>query len=101
MKALDLLSNSMIVPERNELNLKNENQNKACTQITTWRSSSRNSGTIIELEKRLSSFIWANFYYEPLRGTVLVAPRSLPKSAKIVNLTMENVVMYITLALNT
>ena len=69
MKALDLLSNSTFVPERNELNLKNENQNKPCTQNTTWRSSSRNSGTIIELEKRLSSFIWANFYYEPLRGT--------------------------------
>ena len=69
MKALDLLSNSIVVPERNELNLKNENQNKTCTQNTTWRSSSRNSGTNIELEKRLPSFIWANFYYEPLRGT--------------------------------
>ena len=69
MKALDLLSNSTIVPERNGLNLKNENENKTCTQNIHRRSSSRNSGTIIELEKRLSSFIWANFYYEPLRGT--------------------------------
>ena len=101
MKALDLLSNSMIVPERNELNLKNENQNKACTQNTTWRSSSRNSGTIIELEKRLSSFIWANFYYEPLRGTRSACITKFAKSAKFVNLTMENVVMYIALALNT
>ena len=69
MKALDLLSNSIVVPERNELNLKNENQNKPCTQNITWRSGSFKVGTIIELEKRLSSFIWANFYYEPLRGT--------------------------------
>ena len=69
MKALDLLSNSTIVPERNELNLKNENQNKPCTSKYHRRSSSRNSGTIVELEKRLPSFIWANFYYEPLRGT--------------------------------
>ena len=101
MKALDLLSKVTFVPERNELNLKNENQNKPCTQNTTWRSSSFKIGTNVELEKRLPSFIWANFYYEPLRGTVLVAPRSLPKSAKIVKLTMGNVVMYITLALNT
>ena len=76
MKALDLLSNSMIVPTRNELNLKNENQNKPCTQNITWGSSSFKVGTNIELERRLPSFIWANFYYDPLKGRVLVAPRS-------------------------
>ena len=32
MNTLDLLFNSMIVPTRNELNLKNKNQNKPCTQ---------------------------------------------------------------------
>ena len=69
MKALDLLSNSTFVPTRNELNLKNENQNKPCTQKITWGSSSFKVGTNIELEKRLPSFIWANFYYEPSRGT--------------------------------
>ena len=80
MKALDLLSNSIVVPERNELNLKNENQNKTCTQNTTWRSSSFKIGTNVELEKRLPSFIWANFYYEPLRGTL---PASITKFDKI------------------
>ena len=80
MKALDLLSNSIVVPERNELNLKNENQNKPCTQNTTWRSSSSKWATNVELEKRLSSFIWANFYYEALRGTCAA---STAKFAKI------------------
>ena len=80
MKALGLLSNSMIVPERNELNLKNENQNKTCTQNTTWRSSSSKWATNVELERRLPSFIWANFYYEALRGTL---PASITKFDKI------------------
>ena len=69
MKALDLLSNSMIVPTRNELNLKNENQNKPCTQKIIWRLSSFKVGTSVELQKRVPYFIWANFYYQPLRGT--------------------------------
>ena len=69
MKALDLLSKVTFVPERNELNLKNENQNKPCTQKITSGSSFSKWATSVELERRLPSFIWANFYYEPLRGT--------------------------------
>ena len=79
MKALDLLSKVTFVPERNELNLKNENQNKPCTQ-KSWGSSSFKVGTNVELERRLPSFIWANFYYEALRGT---RSASITKFAKI------------------
>ena len=80
MKALDLLSNSIFVPTRNELNLKNENQNKPCAQKITLGSSSFKVGTNVEFERRLRSFIWANFYYEALRGTL---PASITKFDKI------------------